>query len=258
MRNIIILGSGRSGTSLLAGSFRNSGYYIGRDYISPRNSNPKGFFEGQEINRINETILTQSGFIRPWAKGQKGRAALIFGSIPTSGQLWLARVPLDGKIVCSDDTMKRIAEQTSYAPYCFKDPRFSYTLPAWRPYLKNTVFLCIFRHPAATVESIMKECKTVPYLSSLRMNPGIAEEIWRLQYRHILERHYHEGDWLLIHYEQMFDNSVRVKLSNAIGASIDHDFADPRLSRSKSLARIQDCTQRIYSQLCALAGYEDS
>ena len=54
--NIIILGSGRSGTSMVAGLFRNCGYYMGDNYILPRESNPKGFFEDSEINNIQRII----------------------------------------------------------------------------------------------------------------------------------------------------------------------------------------------------------
>ena len=57
MKNVIVLGSGRSGTSMLAGMFRSAGYFMGTDYITPRDSNPKGFFEGREVNDINEKLL---------------------------------------------------------------------------------------------------------------------------------------------------------------------------------------------------------
>ena len=58
MRNIIILGSGRSGTSMLAGCLSTSGYFMGDNLYKKRESNPKGFFENKEINTINEDILS--------------------------------------------------------------------------------------------------------------------------------------------------------------------------------------------------------
>lgn len=53
---------------------------------------------------------------------------------------------------------------------CYKDPRFSYTLPAWLPYLHDTRMICIFREPGLTAESIVTECRTMPYLANLEMN----------------------------------------------------------------------------------------
>ncbi|RME58681.1 sulfotransferase family protein, partial [Candidatus Parcubacteria bacterium] len=57
MRNVLILGSGRSGTSMVAGTLAKAGYFMGTQFVPPRESNPKGFFEDHEINDINEAIL---------------------------------------------------------------------------------------------------------------------------------------------------------------------------------------------------------
>jgi hypothetical protein len=56
-RNLFILGSGRSGTSMVAGLFRNAGYFMGDKLHEPRHSNPLGFFEDAAVNNINESIL---------------------------------------------------------------------------------------------------------------------------------------------------------------------------------------------------------
>ena len=57
MRNCLVMGFGRSGTSLMAGILLNSGYYLGDDLYPARESNPTGFFENSFINGINEQIL---------------------------------------------------------------------------------------------------------------------------------------------------------------------------------------------------------
>jgi len=44
MKNCIILGSGRSGTSMVAGTLAKSGYFMGDNLYPARESNPKGFF----------------------------------------------------------------------------------------------------------------------------------------------------------------------------------------------------------------------
>ncbi len=75
---------------------------------------------------------------------------------------WLAAVPLGTPISCPPSIEQQIVTQTAKAPFCFKDPRFCYTLPAWRPHARHAVFLCIFREPARTVQSILKECRDAP------------------------------------------------------------------------------------------------
>jgi hypothetical protein len=57
MRNCIILGSGRCGTSMAAGCLAKAGYFMGEQLLPPRSANPKGLFEDEEINDINEQIL---------------------------------------------------------------------------------------------------------------------------------------------------------------------------------------------------------
>ncbi|NIM13858.1 MAG: sulfotransferase family protein, partial [Candidatus Aminicenantes bacterium] len=54
MKNCLILGSGRSGTSMIAGILHKAGYFMGDNLYPPRSANPKGFFENWEINEINE------------------------------------------------------------------------------------------------------------------------------------------------------------------------------------------------------------
>ena len=47
--DLFITGSGRSGTSMVAGLFRATGAFMGQHLVKPRISNPLGFFEDAEI-----------------------------------------------------------------------------------------------------------------------------------------------------------------------------------------------------------------
>ena len=59
MKNCLILGSGRSGTSMLAGTLYREGLYIGDRVMPPTPGNPKGYFESFDIQDLNEDILKQ-------------------------------------------------------------------------------------------------------------------------------------------------------------------------------------------------------
>jgi len=248
LKNVIVTGCGRSGTSLLAGTLAGAGYYIGTDYIPARDSNPKGFFEGREINEINERILALRDGASPSARRRP----------EVHGERWLARVPLTAVIQGDAAIDARIGALVARPPFCFKDPRFCYTLPVWRPHLdpRTTVFLCIFRHPAATVASIAKECRTQPYLKNVELSTAQAYELWRLMYRHILERHTQHGDWLFLHFDQMLDPAVQPRLEAFTGARIDMDFPDAALHRSRAEAPADSETMAIYAALCRLARYD--
>lgn len=250
MKNIIILGSGRSGTSMVAGLFAQAGYFFGGTVYPPRHSNPKGFFETKAVNDINEEILARVVPRRPVLIGN-----LIFRSRPGKSQRWLARVPLNTEFTFDCDISDRIKRLTDTTPFCFKDPRFSYTLPVWRPCLDNNVFLCVFRHPAVTVTSILRECATAGYLKDLRITPASALNVWSLMYTHILQKHAGRGSWMFIHYDQVFDSRVMEKVAAVIDVDIDYSFPEKELNRSAPMIAVDGRAMDIYRRLCERADY---
>ncbi|QWV92460.1 hypothetical protein KP004_14790 [Geomonas oryzisoli] len=258
---------------MLAGTLAKAGYFMGDDLYPPRDSNPKGFFEDPVINGINEQILEPLDYrtthpVRtavcaaatslPRSLASRINAAIGTDYPLTYGQRWLERVPLGQRIESTNQVVEQIKEVTKRAPFCFKDPRFSYTLPVWRPYLENTVFICIFREPGATANSIVKECKDMEYLESVKMSFDIAIEVWTQMYKHILSLHRHTGEWMFLHYNQMMDPKVLDMLEQFTGAHVDRSFPDIALRRSRSNGEISPKVQKIYAFLCQLAGYHET
>jgi len=250
MRSCLILGSGRSGTSMLAGSLASAGYYMGEHLYAPRSSNPKGFFEDREVNDINEALIAQVTPARP--SPPLGR---LFRSRPASGQRWLSEVPLRSSMPCSAEIGRRIERQAANGPFCFKDPRFCYTLPAWRPHVGDAGFLCVFREPSRTAHSILRECREARYLRSLRMDFAKAVRIWTLMYRHVVDVHRTVGDWLFVHYEQVLDRSAFPRIRDTLGIEPEDGFPDPVLSRSPHVGDVGIEARETYALLCELAGY---
>ncbi len=253
MRNVIIMGSGRSGTSMVAGCLAKAGYFMGKRFPRPRASNPKGFFEGAEINRINEKLLSQVVPKRPFLTGKWTHK-----NLPKNHQRWLAYVPPDAQIESSSSIDRRIRKLCSNQPFCFKDPRFCYTLPVWRPFLSDTVFVCIFREPSRTVSSILKECQSVKYLRSLNMTSSQAFIVWTEMYKRILDKHRYKGDWLFIHCDQIIKGVGLDRLENVTGALVDRSFVEKTLLRSIPQHEVPDSTQKMYKKLLDLAEYNDN
>ena len=247
MRNCIILGSGRSGTSLAAGLLAKAGYYMGGKMIATRDANPKGFFEARQITRINEDILARTLWRRMLLNRILGRGRLAWM------QHWLAQVPVGTKIHANEAIRSRIQVARSQTPFCFKDPRFCYTLPVWRPHLEFPVFVCVFRDPIRTGNSILKDTKL--YHIGVNIDLKYAIRVWELMYEHILLIHAKGGDWLFIHYNQLLQEEGLARLASFTGATVDPTFADPALSRSQRDRSIPAAAAAVYRELCQRAKY---
>lgn len=239
---------------MTAGILSKAGYYMGDELYDGDEANPKGYFEDKEINLINEELLAQILPARP--TGIFGK--LFFRSRPVLGQRWLAQVPIGTTIPVPSLIAARIKAQVAHKPFCFKDPRFCYTLPAWRPLINDAVFICVFRHPGETVTSILKECRRADYLHSLKIDFSDALRVWKLMYQHILQVHYKpEERWLFVHYNQLLEGSVLRKFEEVLGAEVDRSFADAKYKRSSWVGDIPDQIKSIYERLCELSGYSD-
>lgn len=271
-KNCIVLGSGRSGTSSVMGLLSDSGYYMGERLYVGRPSNPKGFFESGIINQANETILSYALPKRFFFREERlfknfywneNLPRLSFRQhIPVNGQRWLAALPLKTPLYANRAIEKTIKNLVKKKPFCFKDPRFSYTLPIWRKYWDETniVYIVIFRHPNSTIKSILKEVSTAKYLKGkLRFTEEDAIKYWLQMYKHILVHHHKKSinNWLFIHYEQLLDGFAFTKLRNHTKvASLKEDFIEKRYYRSKPEKNINNqAILELYTKLCQLADY---
>jgi hypothetical protein len=237
---------------MVAGALSKAGYFMGDNLLPSNEHNPKGFFESRNINDINNMLLApvvkeKSHFWHRW----------LLISRPGYQRLWLATVPLGTHINPVPQAVERIKRMTQQEPFCFKDPRFSYTLDVWRPYLQNTVFVCIFREPTATANSMIKEGALPGFIYGQDARFKLALRIWTLMYMHILEHFYQGGEWLFLHYKQVISGEGINSLQHFTGCSIDRSFPDPTLQRSRSTEKrhIPWLTQFLYQRLCTLSGY---
>jgi hypothetical protein len=118
-------------------------------------SEPVGYLEDIEIYKIDEDLLDK---VAPWRpRGIAGAVLPVFRDRPKWGQRWLVILPEGTEVPPDPDLKRRMQAQTARRPYLFKDPRFSYTLATWMPFLAaNTTFLRAFREPQRTMNSIMR------------------------------------------------------------------------------------------------------
>ncbi|QDV05491.1 Chondroitin synthase [Planctomycetes bacterium Poly30] len=241
--NVLIMGCGRSGTSMVTGMLADAGWNVGDRPYEPRPANPKGFFETAEINGINEYLLSTA----------------VTNEAPLrSMQHWLAYAPEPLDLEVSPGIRHRIEALSKKGPFAYKDPRFCYTLPAWRPSMPDAKYVCIFREPSASAASIVKEVETEDYLAGVGVDFERAVEIWDAMYRQILDVHSEEGEWLFLHFDQLFTPEGVAKLEAFVGAPVAADFPERRFQRSASTRPVAASVGRTFEELCQRAGATDA
>jgi GT2 family glycosyltransferase len=240
MRSCLILGAGRSGTSMVAGSLARSGAFLGDDLYAARACNPKGFFEAPAINGLNEALLAPAVPAEP-ALGP--------------GQLWLAQPRPGAPLQRSAELDRAVAELCARRPFAYKDPRFAWTLPAWRPHLRDAGLVAVFRHPALTVTSTLEEVATAEYLRGVRLGREQVVALWIALHRRLLEHRAAGGDWLFLHYDQVVAGDGLERLGRFLEAEVDRQFPERGLARGAEPASAELPAEalELYGELCALA-----
>lgn len=257
MNNIIILGAGRSGTSMTTGLFSEGNYFMGDKLNKPNETNPKGQFEDSHINQLNESLIEKVINSRP--TGWTGK--VFFSRRPGNSQMWLSvlKKPVDS-VRLNDQQKQKIQYYASKSPYCYKDPRFSYSLPLWIPYLTNTKFIIVFRHPASTVNSMMLQKQRVAHLNGFNYNHKYLFKVYESMYNHILNvilPLFKVSDYLVIHYNQLFESTKLDQIEAFSEYKINRSFPDLALVKPGSIKHLvlPNSTIHLYDKLCALSGY---
>lgn len=227
---------------MVAGSIAAAGYHMGDGLHAARVSNPHGFFEDAAVNDLNDDLIG----------GVQSASCKL-----SSGQRWLT-IP---NAPVSDDqpqaVRSRIDQLLATRPFCFKDPRFSFTLPAWRSQLpEDTRFVCVFRRPDLTAASIVRESQTAPYLADACVDATSALDLWTATYRSIIEMA-DDPRWLFVHYDQMFSEDGRGRLGEHLGVKICADLVDADLRQHPDRLDVPPTQADLYAELCRRANYRE-
>lgn len=254
MKNLIILGCGRSGTSMLAGLFRNAGYFMGEKLIPADESNPRGYYQSERVVFVNERLLEAVDH----SDQRKVVRRVVGESTVPAATRWLLALEPDVDIDSTPELRRRMRDILSREPYCFKDPRFSYTLEAWRPELRDPRFICVVRHPQEVAQSVLRHGERRGYRESLGLDRERVLRVWRCCYRYILERHVRDEErWMFVHYDQLLEGSRIEELARFTGAEVDESFIDRDLRRADTEGSMGRETRELYATLCLRAGREE-
>jgi len=135
---LLVLGSHRCGTSMLAGLLALHGAFMGQT-LPPGKNNPKGYWEHLGINEANETMLAHLHISWDWPF-----------VLPSRWQERLA--PFEPLRV------QALSPFQGQALWAVKDPRLCRLLPLWLPLLsplgEKLRAVVVFRHPEGAYRSL--------------------------------------------------------------------------------------------------------
>jgi len=255
MRNIIILGTGRSGTSMVAATFRSSGAFMGDQLIKATLSNPHGYYEDRYVNRLNNDFIRR--LVGPPLLGWRIRGKFFRTVHTVPGAFFMAAPRRIPELQPTPEEIDKIRSFTKREPFCFKDPRFSLTLPIWLPYLPaDTGFVVVFRDPMRTVASMIRHAWE-EYQPALPVTENWGYVCWQRTYLRLLRFSEGSTKWIFVNYDSLLEGSGTTRLSEFVGCALNFSQIDRKTSRSAihdwPKSRVgQDC-RAVYDHMRELA-----
>ncbi len=263
---VLVTGTGRSGTSTIAGSLHHLGLYVPGPYLGANESNPKGFFESKWAVKFHKKITAAAGIHE-------------FDSRPSAFERAHAAVTPELREELTTFLAKQAGEASQIV---VKDPRSVWVQGVWREAATEAGldirYLSMLRHPAEVVGS-----RTTYYASK-------ADEAQRRRYETfniarwinnslISERETRGHVRTFVPYTELLDDwrtvigrvarELDLSLEGDLSADGHHqvdDFIDPGLRRHQVgwddldvPVQLREVAQEIWDQLVVLCrnGAED-
>ncbi|VXB12966.1 sulfotransferase family protein [Nocardioides sp. AX2bis] len=258
---VVVAGSGRSGTSSIAGVLKLAGVRVPQPEVPGNRSNPRGFFEPVWVVELQTRLLRQAGAVltdaRPSAF-ERTHAVAETAEVRATVEDWLQ-------------------DQLGTEPaLVVKDPRNSFFLPLWRRAATDVgaevSFLTMLRHPAEVVGSKDAYYKARGAGGTVRHAQTTRAASWLnvVLFSELVTR---DARRTFVPYNDLLDDwrAVVARVGTELGlaglatvtdeaaAEID-EFVDPGLRRIRTgwdeidcPADIQDMAEEAWDQLCVLA-----
>lgn len=197
---IVVLSTGRSGTSLLMKALRSMGMRLSEDMMSGNYANPEGHFEDKDIVNIHRNLFHRLA-AHPYLPLFDG---------------WTS-MPVTNKVKEElQDVLKRRTTPSS-GLWGFKDPRISSLLPLWFRVFNTEkavpIFILAVRNPGSTVASFIKQYDDEPSMVELAYLTRITDSL-----------HYTAGDCFIVHYEDWFTRPVELAQGLLTYTGLDQYF----------------------------------
>lgn len=261
-RVVVVAGSGRSGTSTIAGVLKSAGLLIPPPEVPGNRSNPRGFFEPRWAVDFQTRLLRRASVVLTDAR-------------PAAFELSAAAADTDD---VRHEVGDWVRDHLAQCPELMvKDPRNSWFLPMWRRAAADAgaevAFLTMLRHPAEVVGSKDKYYKGTSAGESPRQAQTTRVASW-LNVALFSEATTRDARRTFVLYNDLLDDwrGVLARVVDELGlergrdlveaqvAEID-EFVDPGLRRVRTEwsdidcpDEIRDLAQEVWDLNVALAG----
>lgn len=162
---VVVLGSGRSGTSAITRAFIASGFFAGGEdkLYGADVGNPLGHYEALSVLELNKKILSDFG-CNWWADA------------PTAEEQLSRRTELTPRLKA---VLDELIASTDGAPAVLKEPRINGLLPLWQPVLEGVL------HPVLAVRDPLEIALSHSRRDGTSLSHALAS--WECQTRLVLK-----------------------------------------------------------------------
>jgi len=245
LKNTIVIGMPRSGTSMTAAIFARQGYFLAEDEdeeLRPGDeNNPEGYFEAASLVERNVHLFRRVGY--------------------TAHNTWLFQPITDDQadqlqtLELTHTDRQFVSTYEQHSPWLWKDPRLCYTLGYWWPLLnpETTRVLVLRRRPEETWNSFLRldwrefneEARVDVYQRINHHLTTAMETIERLSIPHIV-----------VHYDEYSESPMAVanRINTCMGLQLDIEALgfDGSLNSTTLPRRFTTFVQKQRSRLGAL------
>jgi hypothetical protein len=253
-RLVLVVGVGRSGTSLMAGILGQIGFHIPQPEVQADDTNPRGFGEPRWVVDFHQRLMY-------------GKRVIVFDARPKAWSAARAAAEQDG--VAGELRDWLAGEFAQSDSVVVKDPRVGWFLPLWREAARElavpTSFVTMLRHPAEILISAKRSYGTW-------QSDASRAAAW-INVMLETERATRGDDRAFVRYPDLLtgwgeqvarlgrtlDLPPLAGFDPAAHPEVD-DFVDPSLYRSRQSwddlavpARVRDLAEEVWAQLLLLA-----
>ena len=232
--DVIVTGAPRSGTSLVAGLFVAAGHRPGVRMIPATPSNPAGFHEDLDVNAANDDLLDEVAD-EPWGEAER----------PPSSLRWVGAFARPVTPAAGEG--RALGALVPASPFVLKDPRFAYTLPAWRPVLPPVRVVVVVRHPSEVVASLASMAEREPEtFAGFPPSEAHVLAMWEAVHRAVLS--WADEDTVFVAHDEVLGGRGRARLSLATGAALEGGVR-PELHRERVRSGLPRSTEDLLAEL---------
>ena len=162
-KTLIIVGMGRSGTSLTASWLRSCGLHMGSDFGKTQTGNVKGSWEDQEIRKVHSAILKENS-VKSWI-GVNNK------------EIFFPRhlIQQSKKIINK--------KNTDHEQWGFKDPLSALVIKEWHKLIPGAEFLFVYRNYNLTVDSIKRMEQKIQKTRRNKIAGMINSILWKFNFK---------------------------------------------------------------------------